>query len=199
MKKIATGFIFLCFLFFSSVCSAAFLIHLKDGREISTHKYWEEGDQIKIHQYGGVVGIAKEEVVSIEETDEQKKIVVKPDAEVKEKDPNKKAEGALQSEGNEEVKEKSVGVKQEKKPEGAGKEKPQEEKNSILKEFDALKKRFEKVEDMTKEDIFQFDKDLSQLRNKILKAGLGAPYANQMVEISEMGNKAEEMYKKKSQ
>ena len=52
---------------------------------------------------------------------------------------------------------------------------------------------------MTKEEIFQFDKDLSQLRNKILKAGLGGPYADHMVALSEMGDKAEEMYKKKSQ
>ena len=193
MKKIATGFICLGFLFCASVCSAAYLIHLKDGREITTQEYWEEGGQIKIHRYGGVVGIAKEEVLSIEETDEQKKTVVKSEPEVKPEDANKKAEGKGKA------KEKSAIVAKENKPEGAGKEKTQKEMNSLLKEFDALKKRFGKVENMTKEEIFQFDKALSQLRNKILKAGLGGPYADHLVVLSEMGNKAEEMYNKKGQ
>lgn len=198
MKKFVIGVISIIF-FCASVCSAAYLIHLKDGREIATHEYWEEGDQIKLHLYGGVVGISKEEVLSIEETDEQKKTIVKSESDVKEKDTHKKAEDVLQSDGNGKASDKSVDAKTENKSEKAAKEQPPKEKNSILKEFDALKKRFQKVEGMTKEEIFQFDKSLSELRNKILKAGLGGPYADQLVSLSEMGSKAEELYKKKSQ
>ena len=193
MKKLAAGFIGLCFLFCALVCSATYLIHLKDGREISTQEYWEEDGQIKIKQYGGVVGINKEEVVSVEEIEQPKTIVVKPPSEKK---PVAKDEPET-NEGQETKKGASEKVNEEKKPEEPAAEKKEKEKNAFLKEFDSLKKRFEKVESMTKEELFQFDKDLLGLRNKILQAGLGGVYADQIVELMEMNHKAEEIYKQK--
>ena len=187
MKRIATGVICISFFFCASVCYAAYMIHLKDGRDITTHEYWEEGGQIKIKQYGGVVGISKEDVVSIEEIDDPETIIVKSPPETKPEGADEKSEASQQKEGKEEKKEKPA------------QEKASKEKNPFLKEFDALKKRFEKVETMNKEELFQLDKDLSDLRNKILKAGLGGAYSDHLVALSEMGNKAEEVYKKRSQ
>ena len=197
MKKIATGVFCLAFMFCASVGSAAYLIHLKDGREITTHEYWEEDSQIKIKQYGGVVGIPKEDVSSIEETDDVRTIVVKKPPEKEPEEANEKAETHQQEENKEAKKEKSGDVN--KKPEEPDKEKASKEKNPLLEEFDFLKKRFEKVESMTKQELSQFDKALRDLRNKIIKAGLAGPYANQMFEILDMGNKTEEVYKKKDQ
>ena len=188
MKKIAAGVFCLAFVFCASVGSAAYLIHLKDGREIITHEYWEEGSQIKIKQYGGVVGISKEDVSSIEETDDVRTTVIKSE-------PEKEAE----KEGKEEGEKRPDDVKKEKASEKPDGEKKQIEKNAFLKEFDALKKRFENVENMTKEEIFQFDKELADLRNKILHAGLGGTYADLLVTLSEMGSRAEEVYKRRSQ
>jgi hypothetical protein len=70
MKKIAASFVCLSFLFCASVCSAAYLIHLKDGREITTHEYWEEGDQIKFKRCGGIIGIKKDRIREIEEIED---------------------------------------------------------------------------------------------------------------------------------
>ena len=199
MKNMAAGVPCLVFLFCASVCSAAYLIHLKDGRDITTHEYWEEGSQIKIKQYGGVVGIAKDEVVSIEETDDVRTTVIKSEPE---KETEKEAEdtaAAEEKEGKKEGDTKPDDVKKQKASEKPDGEKKQIEKNAFLKEFDALKKRFENVENMTKEEIFQFDKELADLRNKILHAGLGGTYADLLVTLSEMGNRAEEVYKRRSQ
>jgi len=190
MKKIAAGFVCLGFLFCASVCSAAYLIHLKDGREITTHEYWEEGDQLKIKQYGGVVGISKEEVVSIEEADDVKTIVVKSAPEPPEKAPPKIKEEVKTS-----IKENGGQQEGSKSPDGKAKK----EKNPILKEFDGLKERYKNLESMSKEEIFQFDKDLAGLRNKILKAGLAGPYTDHLAEILSMGSKADEEYKKRGQ
>ena len=190
MKKLATGFICLSFLFCASVCSAAYLIHLKDGREITTSQYWEEGGQIKIHQYGGVVGISKEDVVSIEEVDEPKTIVVKSAPEPPEKAPPK-----IEEEVKTSIKETGGQQEGSKPPIGKAKK----EKNPILQEFDGLKERYKNLESMSKEEIFQFDKDLAGLRNKILRAGLAGPYTDHLSEILSMGEKAEEEYKKRDQ
>ena len=43
-----------------SICFASYVIHLKDGREFVTDRYWEEGEQIKFKRYGGVIGIQKD-------------------------------------------------------------------------------------------------------------------------------------------
>jgi len=183
MKKLTVSFICLVFLFCASACWAAYVILLKDGRSIITHEYWEEGDQIKIKQYGGVVGIAKKNVLSIEEADDVKTIVVTSPPERKPEAPDQKVDEKAEASHQKEDK----------------LEEAPKEKNTLLKEFDALKKRFEKVDSMSKEEIFQLDKDLSNLRNKILKAGLGGAYSDHLVALSEMGNKAEEVYKKKNQ
>lgn len=190
MKKFVIGVIAVCLWASASVCSGAYLIHLKDGREITTSEYREEGGQIKIHQYGGVVGLSKEDVVSIEEIDEPKTIVVKSAPK-----PPEKAPPQIEEEVKTFIKENGGQEEGSKSPN----DKAQKEKNPFLKEFDSLKKRFEKVENMTQEEIFQFDKDLSNLRNKILKAGLGGSYTDHIVALSEMGDKAEEMYKKRDQ
>jgi hypothetical protein len=38
---------------------ASYHLHLKNGNELRTSHYWEEGDEIKFYVYGGVAGIQK--------------------------------------------------------------------------------------------------------------------------------------------
>jgi hypothetical protein len=38
---------------------ASYLLHLKNGNELRTSHYWEEGDEIKFYAYGGVAGLQK--------------------------------------------------------------------------------------------------------------------------------------------
>jgi hypothetical protein len=51
----------------TELCLADYIIHLKDGRSFTTPEYREEGDQIKFVRYGGLIGLPREQVVSIEE------------------------------------------------------------------------------------------------------------------------------------
>jgi len=46
--------------FFPIICTAAYVIHLRDGRSFTTSEYREEGDQIKFKRFGGVIGIPKD-------------------------------------------------------------------------------------------------------------------------------------------
>ena len=82
MKKLAAGFLAITLILSASLCWAAYVIHLKDGRAITTHEYWEEGDRIKFKQYGGVIGIQKDlvrEIYEIEDVPEEKTEAVKPE------------------------------------------------------------------------------------------------------------------------
>ncbi|MBW1781902.1 MAG: hypothetical protein JRL30_14320 [Deltaproteobacteria bacterium] len=46
---------------------ADYIIYLKSGRHFVTDRYWEEGGEIKFHFKGGVLGVPKATVVSVEE------------------------------------------------------------------------------------------------------------------------------------
>jgi hypothetical protein len=192
MKRIATGLICISFFLWAAECSAAYLIHLKDGRNITTHEYWEEGDQIKIKQYGGIVGIGKEEVLSIDKIDESKTIIKKSPTKPLEKEPPPKTEEAktfVTENGSQKQKEVSKSRK------GNEKNHP----NEILNEFDNLRAKFKTIESMSREEITQFDKALDSLRNKMLKADIGGSYTDHLFAIQSMGDKAKEVLKKRGQ
>ena len=57
-------------LLYPLICFASYVIHLKDGREFATERYYEEGDQIKFKRYGGIIGIQKALVKEVEEIED---------------------------------------------------------------------------------------------------------------------------------
>ena len=70
MKNVLVAITVVAFIMYPAVCLAAYIIHLKNGREFVTKQYWEEGEQIKFKRYGGIIGIQKDLVKNIEETDD---------------------------------------------------------------------------------------------------------------------------------
>ncbi|MDQ1334550.1 MAG: hypothetical protein QG552_1500 [Thermodesulfobacteriota bacterium] len=69
MKKILTAIAAALFLLLPAAGFAGYVIHLKDGTKFVTDQYFEEGDQIRFKRYGGLVGIEKDRVREIVETD----------------------------------------------------------------------------------------------------------------------------------
>ena len=59
MKKLLTAIAAAVFFIYPAFSFSSYIIHLKDGREFATDRYYEEGDQIKFKRYGGVIGIQK--------------------------------------------------------------------------------------------------------------------------------------------
>ena len=81
MKKLLTVIAAAILLICPSICFSSYIIHLKDGRDFATDRYWEEGDLIKFKRYGGVIGLQKDQVSEIEEIEdvpEEKAEEVKP-------------------------------------------------------------------------------------------------------------------------
>jgi len=49
MKKLLTAIAVAVFVIYPSICFASYVIHLKEGREFVTDRYWEEGEQIRVN------------------------------------------------------------------------------------------------------------------------------------------------------
>ena len=69
MKKFILIIITIAFFIYPSVCLSSYLIKLKNGSTFITNHYWKEGRQIKFYYRGGVVGIGKNLVREIRESD----------------------------------------------------------------------------------------------------------------------------------
>jgi len=69
MKNYIAAIITIIFLICPSICFSSYLIELKNGSTFITNHYWKDGRQIKFYYYGGVVGVEKEFVKAIRESD----------------------------------------------------------------------------------------------------------------------------------
>ena len=69
MKKFILIIVTIVFFIYPSICLSSYLIELKNGSTFITNHYWKEGRQIKFYYRGGVVGISKNLVREIRESD----------------------------------------------------------------------------------------------------------------------------------
>ncbi len=69
MKKFILIIITIAFFIYPSICLSSYLIELKNGSTFITNHYWKEGRQIKFYYRGGIVGISKNLVRKISESD----------------------------------------------------------------------------------------------------------------------------------
>ena len=173
MKKILAAIIAVAFVMHPAVCVAAYIIHLKNGREFVTKQYWEEGEQIKFKRYGGIIGIQKDLVKNIEEADDlpmekdeaYRQKVNAPAEKLEEK--AKEIEGATNLRPE---KESPVKKSEEEKTSFL------EEKRRILAEFKAVREDFAEAKakkDKKKKDeywkkILLLQKELSGLRKQVM-------------------------------
>lgn len=175
MKRLLPTLATVAFLIYPSISFSSYLIELKNGRRFITYQYWEEGREIRFSLYGGVVGVGKDYVKGIRESDVAYREEILP---VEEPEPVP-------------VK---AGPKADAKTETAAA--PQEEKKDderFMSEFDLLKEKSEDVNTMTNKELYEFAGDLIGWRNKILKERLGHLYSDQFIEIYEMADAVEEI------
>jgi hypothetical protein len=59
MNRLIGIILLIIFPLWSFVWSASYRLQLKNGNELKTSHYWEEGDEIKFYVYGGIAGIQK--------------------------------------------------------------------------------------------------------------------------------------------
>ncbi len=171
--KITITAIITLLLSFPVLCAATYVIHLKDGRSFTTPEYREEGDQIKIERYGGVIGLPKDQIIDIEEiADVPKEKVLKP--------PENPPVPENRKEGTTVPKSPSEDAKTEGEKSADPKKKaPQavfiKEKQRILVERERISKAFEeakrrnhrKEKDLYWNELIQIQNKLKQLRDRV--------------------------------
>ena len=65
MNKLILFIVLIIFQTTGLTWGASYLLQLKNGNEVRTSRYWEEGDEIKFYIYGGIAGIQKGFVIGI--------------------------------------------------------------------------------------------------------------------------------------
>jgi hypothetical protein len=69
MKKFILIIVTIAFFICPSICLSSYLIELKSGSTFITNHYWKQKGQIKFYYRGGVVGISKDLIRQIRESD----------------------------------------------------------------------------------------------------------------------------------
>ena len=68
-RRLTLTAIVLAILLMPPVGDASYIIELNNGTRYITRQYWEEGNQIKFHRYGGTIGLSKASVRKVYESD----------------------------------------------------------------------------------------------------------------------------------
>ena len=195
MKKILMAIAAAVLLISPSICFASYVIHLKDGRQFVTDRYWEEGERIKFKRYGGVIGIQRDQVKEIEEIkdlpDENKTAGPEtPSAQTedtgKPEVPEKAQMGKQGIPGGTERPKGSEQVKEQEKKKAEQEKAAEikaflEEKRLILKERERVSSKFKEAKarnDRDKKDenwnkLLLLQKQLSRLRRQVKAAHQG--------------------------
>ncbi|MBE9580449.1 MAG: hypothetical protein IMF18_02395 [Proteobacteria bacterium] len=69
MKRVSLTAVVIALFAYPSICSPSYLIQLTNGNEFVTDQYQEESGQIRFYSRGGAVGIPKDSVRKIRESD----------------------------------------------------------------------------------------------------------------------------------
>jgi len=176
MKKLVSAIVIIAFLIHPSICFSSYIIHLKSGAKFKTNRYWEEGGEIKLFIHGGVMGIKKELINKIEETDEVSK--------EKTVSPEKSEPVSVQTKQKVDTKTQKTTPTMESK-----------EDKRFMKEFYLLKERFKDINIMRTQELYQFAEDMTGFRNKVLESRLGHLYSDQLLEIYSMMDEVEDKIK----
>ena len=198
MKKILQGILAVIVVLFPIACTATYIIHLEDGRSITVDKYWEEGDQIKFSRGGGIIGIEKNSVLKIEQTEAPADLPEKKET-TAETEAAPASDGAKDATKGESSNEKGASAEETPKATQESKSRKESEKDTekenkelvdkYMKEFDLLKAKMKDVEMMTKEELNTFYMELDTFRKAVLTKRLGGFFAKHLLEVYAMLDK----------
>jgi hypothetical protein len=181
MKQLAARLIFAVCVIWPASGEAAYLIKLKNGNEIVTGRYWQEGQQVMFDTNGGVFGVDRAYISKIEESNRPVKQSAAPES----------VQVKIPTPPTREEKEHS------KSPAAEAKTGAVRESDPIIKDLDGLKHRSQTVAGMSSSELQEFLKDLTSLRRRIQAGGRSNDYLAEFTSILEMGDAAEALLKSK--
>ena len=170
------------FLIYPSSGLTSYKITLKNGSVLYAGHHWEEGGQVLFYTYGGILGVRKDSVKKIEESEVVVRMTAPPAVK-----PAEDLAGA--EEGVSKAKE---GVRDKAPSEGAV-------DNKLMDEFNAIKERHTVAGTLTTEELVALSKEMTAFRDRVLQSRLGFVYSDQLVELYSMGDDIEDLIKSRGQ
>jgi flagellar biosynthesis GTPase FlhF len=168
MKKFILIIVTIVFFIYPSICLSSYLIELKNGSTFITNHYCKEGRQIKFYYRGGVVGIQKDFVTAIRESDvayEEEEVYQKvPEKEIADKT-EKSREKKDASKSSEETTEQARLEKEI--------ERLTEESNKAWNKYAEISEYGSKAErDEARKKAFEIDIKRKKLREQVKKSSV---------------------------
>ena len=160
---------------YPSFSFASYLIVLPNGAKFITYGFWKEKNLIKFHYYGGIVGFDKDRVIRLEESDLEYKEEIKSVEKIKD------VSESIKHQSQEKMKSAPL----------ASKDKDKKGDDQILNELDRLKEMEKTLDSKEDQELYQYAKDLTDLKKKIASTGSGHIYGGQLIELEDMLDKVE--------
>ena len=170
MKKFILSIATIVFFIYPSVCLSSYLIELKNGSTFITNHYWKQKGQIKFYYRGGVVGISKNLVREIRESDlpykeevvEQKASPVPDTPDVASKEAEKKAGEEVEAAKKTEAKSREIDVAYYKR-----------EKKSLMEKYKQAREKLEDARNSRdKAAIRDVKKEIKKINNQLTDLAL---------------------------
>lgn len=179
MNKPVLGLMVTACLGAAQVAQAAYLIRLRNGNEFVTSRYWQDGKQILFETYDGTFGVDKRFVTRVEKTDKPVRLITTAQAaeEIKPPAPSGKADS--------EVKNPS-GENQEPAPAKRNEDDP------ILRHFQSVKERANKIDTMLTPEVNQLVKDLQDLKRAMQLGGKTETMLAEFGELHDIADRVED-------
>jgi hypothetical protein len=187
MNKLILFIALMIFQSWTLVWAASYQIQLKNGNEIKTSHYWEEGDEIKFYAYGGIAGIKKglvskvttsnvnykEDSFSKEDLEKSRTPPVLSNQKPKENAQTRASETAGRSDGS--------GEKSESKGEAVDLDSYRERKAALREKLedalqrnrDATTRQDQDARESTRQEYLKFSKQIMDLGEELKKKNKG--------------------------
>jgi hypothetical protein len=162
---------------------ASYLLHLKNGNELRTSHYWEEGDEIKFYAYGGVAGVQKAFVskVTISNLNYKEDIARKEDID------KNRAPSVSVNPKSKESRQMQIGTRESQTDEKTGKDEVVDfdyyrERKATLKEKledaiqrhrEATARKDQETKESTRKEYLEFSKQIIDLGDELKKKNKG--------------------------
>ena len=183
--KFAAALALVVYLAVATEGDAAYLIKLKNGKEFITARYWQAGKQVMFDTYGGVFGVDKSFVITIERSDKPIRLTA-----------------ATEEMPKESAQTESGGKKEPSKAETSVEAKPEAKRDDdpITQEFNRLKERSKSVEGMLTAEIRELLAEITAFKSKIRADGeLFFKHGREFNDASELGTVVETVLRARNQ
>jgi hypothetical protein len=183
MRNLALYFLLAAYAGEPASASAGFVIKLKNGNEFVTGRFWHEGRQVMFDAYGGIFGIDKSSVITIEGSDKSIRLAVTDQKNTRNRS--------------------QVDVTNQ-KPETSKPATPTEAKRDaedpILKDFNRLKEKSVHIDGMLTSEIRELLKEITSFKNMLSRnSKYFVDYAREFNEAQEIGNTTETALRSRDQ